>query len=127
MKATPLATESKTYEVWLWSSIEHKWFKLTWKYGDDEDRDAMMESDVFDNVVDGSEVTVTKRITHQFDGAILYFGEGFFEDEDSAGRLFEHQIKAVALLNESLSVRKFTKLRKTIQELVKAGDLKSER
>lgn len=113
-----------TTEVWVWTS-EGKWMRWVWEVTKDdfesEVQTLIMEDDVSDACID-------KWAVLPLDGAVLFNGDASIEEEDDlTGRLRDITVKIVALANKSLTSKKFTVLRKAIQETVRAGRVNSER
>jgi hypothetical protein len=114
----------KSVEIWMWDSIEKKWFSMREDVDFDE-LDGFLQ-EVFTENCNYPLTEISKWASMQMGSkkagrAIVCNGSGWYEDEDDYGNCHDKQVKLVAIVNIDLPKRKFIEVRRMLQDLVKSG------
>lgn len=112
-------------ELWLWDSVEKKWSWGNWDFNHKEDDlVGLVENAAYDDlyipIEEFRKWKVTDLGTKATGKAVLLYGEGVYEHEDDYD-VVSKPFRVIAIANINLTKRKFTEVRKMIQNFVKAG------
>lgn len=119
---------SDELEIWLWNSIEKKWFRsfMSYESGDDLGDHVRMEfDDVISYSLDVRKMTGIQVGTKHCGGrAVVFNAEGEYED-DWDDRF--HKMRLVAIVNIDMPRAKFVALRRMTQSLVNFGGFEEKK